>query len=127
MYDILKNHFQFPKLSWGFVILFFHFAEISQAQNRFVSSSGKSEGNGTISDPFGTIEKGLDKITAGDTLFLLGGHYAIDQGLKIQVKGQPNAWITISNYQNQEVVLNGENYLYDEKGAQLSSDHHAWC
>jgi len=125
MYDILKKLLSTPRSNWGLIILFILLAEISQAQNLFVSSSGKSEGNGTISDPFGILEKGLDKITPGDTLFLLGGQYAIDQGLKIQIKGQPNAWITISNYQNQEVVLNGENYLYDEKGAQLSSDHHA--
>ena len=125
MLEIFKNHNSLSSFTWGLAILLFHFPTVSQAQNLFVSTSGSSDGSGTITDPFGTIERGLNQITPGDTLFLLGGEYAVEQGLKIQVKGQPNAWITISSYQNQEVVLNGENYLYDEKGAQLSSDHHA--
>ena len=48
----------------------------SQSREWFVSVTGDDvNGTGTISNPFKTLQKGADRLSAGDTLYIRGGVY----------------------------------------------------
>lgn len=91
----------------------------------FVSPDQEQQGNGTLDQPFNTIERGLSEATPGDTVYLLAGVYELEKGLVIEKSGKENQWITLSNYKNQPVILEGKDYLFDSEGKHLSTDHHA--
>jgi parallel beta-helix repeat protein len=70
----------------------------------FVDGSRGSDNNpGTLTQPFRTISKGVDKLVAGDTLFIRGGTYP--EIITINVSGSFTAPITISAYPNEHVLI----------------------
>ena len=91
----------------------------------FVSPEDGLGGDGSYNQPFHSIDEGLQNANPGDTVYLLPGEYELEQGLVIEKSGKENQWITLSNYKNQPVVLNGQNYFLDTDGSHLSTDHHA--
>ena len=58
---------------------FFMFSTL-KAATFFVAPDGDDTNPGTIDEPFATMQKGHDKASAGDTVFLRGGTYEISKG-----------------------------------------------
>lgn len=70
----------------------------------YVSSDGDDiGGNGTIENPFKTIQKGADMLNAGDTLVIRGGVY--NEKVKINVSGTQDNPITIKRHENESVTI----------------------
>jgi hypothetical protein len=72
----------------------------------YVSTTGNDINQGNLMRPFRTIQKGVKKLAAGDTLYIREGIYT--EKIDIRVSGSPSLPITISSYQGESVVINGD-------------------
>ncbi len=70
---------------------------------------GSDTNPGTWTQPFRTIQKGVNKLAAGDILYIRGGTYF--ENIDIRVSGLPSLPITISSYPGETAVINGKNIL----------------
>lgn len=77
----------------------------SWATTYYVSKSGSDSNNGTTTTtPFLTIQKGLNIVSAGDTINIMAGTY--NEGLVLQATGTSSAPITVQNYNGASVTIN---------------------
>lgn len=87
------------------------YAETS-GKTYYVSQSGGygSDELGSISNPFTSIQEGINRLQPGDTLLIRGGtyHETTDVTKGFQKDGSENAWITIKNYPGEEVIMDGD-------------------
>jgi hypothetical protein len=79
--------------------------------NYYVATTGVDTNAGTLASPWKTIQYGCNQLSAGDTLNILAGTYA--EKIDLDVSGTAGAYITIQNYQNDEVILNTINFNDD--------------
>ncbi len=75
----------------------------------YVSLSGNDSNPGTQAQPFRTIQKGLNTLIAGDTLYIRAGTYT--EKIVINVSGSSSAYITISAYPGETAIIDGNNTL----------------
>lgn len=80
------------------------------AKDYFVAPNGKDSNPGTLALPMKTIQKAVNKLTAGDTLYLRAGRYQQKVVLK-NISGRPGQPISIKNYQNEIVEFDGTRAL----------------
>lgn len=80
--------------------------------NYYVASTGDDAQEGTFATPWQTIQFGLNQLSAGDTLNIRAGVYA--GKIDVDVSGTTMAKITIRNYQNEIVIINGDR-LFDSE------------
>jgi hypothetical protein len=75
----------------------------------FIAPDGFDGGAGTLQSPLATLHRALELAGPGDTIYLRGGTYIGDgQGfgrLAPSVSGMPEAWLTITNYNDEHVVI----------------------
>jgi hypothetical protein len=71
----------------------------------YVSINGIDTNPGTLLLPYKTLQKGVDKLSPGDTLFLRGGNY--NQKVKVNNSGTSSAPITVSPYNGEHVIIDG--------------------
>lgn len=69
------------------------------------SKTGNDKNKGTKTSPYKTIKKGLSKTKAGYTLILKKGNYK--EKIDIKKKGNRNKYITVRNYNKEEVIIDG--------------------
>ncbi len=77
------------------------------AKNIYVSTTGN--GSGTLESPYGSIQTAINAAAAGDTIFLRGGTYAPSANIQVGKNGTRTAPISVRPYQNEKVVINGDN------------------
>ena len=81
-------------------------ASLGAAQGIFYVSTGGNDGDdGSFDLPWLTLQYGLDQLTSGDTLYIMAGSY--NEKVEINVSGSPSSPITITNYANDEVIIDG--------------------
>jgi len=72
----------------------------------FVSPEGSESNPGTKDQPFERIETATDAVDPGDTVFLRGGNYDLDQTVELRnVSGTTDNRITIAGYPSERPVL----------------------
>jgi len=71
----------------------------------FVSNTGSDSNPGTLSQPFKTIQKGIDSLAAGNTLYVRGGIY--NETVIESISGTSSAPIVISSYPGETAVIDG--------------------
>jgi hypothetical protein len=76
-------------------------------QEIFVSPAGKDSNPGTPKKPLRSIQKAINKATAGKTVTLLAGEYALNAPVTLSAKGTPNGWITLRGAKGAKVILDG--------------------
>ena len=76
-----------------------------QANTYYVATNGNNSGQGTESQPWKTIQKAANTITAGDTVFIKAGVY--NERVIANNSGSINNYIVYSHYQNDEVIIDG--------------------
>ncbi|CAE6415020.1 unnamed protein product [Rhizoctonia solani] len=78
----------------------------------YVSPTGSDSAAGTLAAPLKSIQKAIDKAVAGDTIYLRGGTYALTTNLQITKSGTASAKYTLTNYQSEKVIIDGEGLPY---------------
>jgi len=73
--------------------------------NYYVATTGKNTNNGSIEVPWQTIQYGVSQLNAGDTLNIMAGTYL--GKIDLSTSGLINEEITIRNYNNDNVIING--------------------
>jgi hypothetical protein len=86
------------------IFLFFSFVN-SFASNYFVAPTGNNANTGTIASPLATVQAGINKAFAGDTVYVRAGTYF--EKLSCPRSGALNSFITIKNYNNENVIVDG--------------------
>ncbi|MFC2089364.1 T9SS type A sorting domain-containing protein [Bacteroidota bacterium] len=75
------------------------------AQNIYVSTNGDDSFEGSLEDPFLTIQKAANMVKPGDTVWIRGGIYRESVSLSTDgLEGQP---VVFCAYQGEEVVISG--------------------
>lgn len=112
------------KLHYTFLLVFIFFSASSMrlhATNYYCSPTGT--GNGTsYKTPF-SFSTGVSKITAGDTLFCLGGQYNLTSTVKIKKSGTASKYIVIINYPGEKPILDFRKQAYGQRGVQIDANY----
>jgi len=77
-------------------------------QNYYVAIDGNNSNNGSINAEWRDIQYGISQLNPGDTLNIKTGTYS--EKININVSGLQSAFITIRNYQNNEVIIDANNF-----------------
>lgn len=80
----------------------------SSGKKYYISTNGSDRGTGSKSKPFRTFAKALKKLKQGDTLYVRKGTYKENIVIPAKCRGTRDKYITICNYGNEKVVLNGK-------------------
>lgn len=73
----------------------------------YVSPTGT--GSGSMTSPLGSIQSAVNSAVAGDVIYLRAGTYAPSSNIQITKSGTSTSSITLRSYQNEKVILDGEN------------------
>jgi hypothetical protein len=93
----------------GFCLGFSMFSSLVYATEYYTSPSGNDSNSGTINSPFKTIGKGVEKLKAGDILYLRTGTYV--EEIYVTQSGNEKSPITIMAYPGESPVVDGENKI----------------
>lgn len=74
----------------------------------FVSPTGSDSGSGTITAPLKSIQSAVNLATAGSTINLRAGTYALTKNIAFSKSGTASAPYTVQAYNGEKVVLDGE-------------------
>ncbi|MEU7620642.1 LamG-like jellyroll fold domain-containing protein [Micromonospora rifamycinica] len=77
-----------------------------------VATDGDDANPGTVARPLRTIQRAHDLAEPGTTIAVRGGTYAPTSTIKILKDGTSYHPITLTNYQGERVVIDGENMPY---------------
>jgi len=78
----------------------------------FVSPSGSDSATGTQTAPLKSIQSAVDKAVPGDTIYLRAGTYSPTKNIQIQKSGSSSNRYTLSAYNNDQVIIDGEELPY---------------
>lgn len=81
---------------------------VGNGKTYYVAVNGNDSNAGTSSAPFRTIQKALNVVNAGDTIEIKAGTYK--ERLILTRSGAPGNPITITNYGNDKVVIDGSGH-----------------
>ncbi len=73
-----------------------------------VATNGDDAGAGTVADPLATLQEAVDRAAPGDTIAVRGGTYALTKNVSITTSGKAGSPITLTGYQGEHVVIDGE-------------------
>jgi len=75
----------------------------------YVATNGNDSNAGTLAAPLRNIQRAVDLAQPGYTIFVRGGTYAPSTNIQILKNGTSSQPITMRNYSNERVILDGEN------------------
>jgi hypothetical protein len=78
----------------------------------YVATNGNDANAGTLAAPLLTIQRAVDLAQPGHTIYIRGGTYAPSTNIQILKNGTSSQPITMRNYNNERVVIDGENMPY---------------
>ncbi|MGA1842245.1 MAG: right-handed parallel beta-helix repeat-containing protein [bacterium] len=82
----------------------------------YVATDGSdSSGDGSIGNPWATIQKAADNVSAGDTVMIREGIYRPNPNIFIPASGTSGNKITFRAYPGETVIIDGEN-CYNSPG-----------
>jgi Right handed beta helix region len=92
------------------IFLLFILPIIGYSQNKYyVATNGNNDNNGSITQPWQTFQKACSAAMAGDSIFFRQGRYS---GIaNIQNSGNAINWIVFTNYQSENVQIEGNNIV----------------
>ena len=71
----------------------------------FVSPSGNDGSAGTIDAPWKTVENSVNRLSAGDILYIRGGEYVLTQAVLLQKSGTQDKPIVYSAFEDEKPVF----------------------
>ncbi len=88
-------------------------------------TSGDDSNDGSFSAPWKTIQNAIDEVSAGETIYIMEGIYPdYNTPWSGASSGSENNWITFTNYQNDEVIIDGTGGTSNWAGLFWFDNHH---
>ncbi len=82
----------------------------TNAKTFYVATNGSDTSDGLSMDtPFATIPEAVGKATAGDTIFVRGGHYELSEKIDLPTSGRPGQYINLWAYPGEHPFLDFTN------------------
>jgi Pel9A-like, right handed beta helix region/Protein of unknown function (DUF1565) len=78
----------------------------------YVSTTGSDTNAGTLAAPLATVQKAISLVSAGGTIAVRAGTYALTTNIQITTSGTASAPITLTGYQGEHVIIDGEALPY---------------
>lgn len=75
------------------------------AHNFYIAPNGNDANPGTIDRPWATIHQAAAMVMAGDTVYLRGGRYAVNQQIRPRHSGTQQNWITYTSYPGEQATI----------------------
>jgi parallel beta-helix repeat protein len=82
------------------------------ATTYYVATNGSDSYAGTQAAPLATIQKAVSLVSAGGTIAVRGGTYALTTNIQITKSGTAAAPITLTAHQGEKVIIDGEALPY---------------
>ena len=82
------------------------------ATTYYVATTGSDSNTGTLAASLATIQKAIGLASAGATIAVRGGTYALATNIQITKSGTAAAPITLTGYQGEKVIIDGEALPY---------------
>ena len=90
-------------------LLVFSSASLAQVKKNssviYVSPAGSDKNNGNFNTPFKTIQKAINEASSGEDIEIRKGVY--EEAIDINKSGHENDYFSISNYNNEKVIIDG--------------------
>ena len=84
------------------------FSQLSLSAILFVAPTGSDTAAGTITAPLKSIQIAVNKATAGSTINIRAGTYALTKNVNFAKSGTASAPYTVQAYNGEKVVIDGE-------------------
>jgi hypothetical protein len=84
------------------------FSQLSLCATIYVSPTGSDSGTGSITAPLKSIQSAVNLATAGSTIYLRAGTYALTTNIQITKSGTAAAPYVLSAYASEKVIIDGE-------------------
>lgn len=104
------------------ILVMFFISRPAYCRNIYVSPDGNDNYAGTMSNPYKSIERAVEKARAGDVIFLRDGLYNQPQTIRITESGLAENPITMQAYENETVILDFQN-ADDGRGININADY----
>ncbi|TVQ05663.1 MAG: hypothetical protein EA359_02545 [Balneolaceae bacterium] len=83
----------------------------------YVAINGSDEAEGTMDDPWASVERALSETGPGDAVLLRGGVYKINRAVQLgEAQGTENGWITVRSYPGERAVFDAEDFKKTDEG-----------
>ncbi len=96
---------------------------LTQGRDFFVCPGRCGGGDGSLDNPFNTVERGVQEAEAGDTVFLGEGIYDCADTIRLDRSGTQEHPITLRAYRDEEVVLDFRRVGSGDRGINLKGDY----
>ncbi|MDY7108716.1 MAG: right-handed parallel beta-helix repeat-containing protein [Planctomycetota bacterium] len=96
-------------IAFAAAILFILAAGPAAAETYYIATDGSDDNEGTIDSPFATFEHAIGLVGPGDTIFVRGGVYMVDDSITIDKAGAPGSPIELFAYADEVPILDGTN------------------
>ncbi|MFP4223873.1 MAG: right-handed parallel beta-helix repeat-containing protein [Phycisphaeraceae bacterium] len=83
---------------------------------------GSDANPGTFDKPFGTLHEAVAAAKAGDTVFIRGGRYYLDEPVEITAAGEEGKWLTITAWPGETPIIDGWGVYYRPEGNRRGAD-----
>jgi hypothetical protein len=93
-------------------------------KNIYVSGLGKDSNKGTLNDPVLTIQKGLELVYPGDTVFVREGTY--HEKISFNRSGNSNSYITLKAYPGEKAIISGEGLSVNGNESLITINTTSW-
>ena len=82
----------------------------------FVSPTGCDEAAGAIDSPWKSLHTAVNKVSAGDILYIRGGEYVLTDAVEFKKNGAPNKPIVYSAFEDETPILDAQGInFYQER------------
>ncbi len=99
------------------------FSSFSLFAQIYVSKNGNDSNDGSINSPFATIQHALYAAQAGDTIYVMAGEY--NERLYWPVSGSEGNPVVLTNYQDDQVAIDGDNATNSSQNELLAINSHS--
>ncbi|MGF1491566.1 MAG: right-handed parallel beta-helix repeat-containing protein [Microcoleaceae cyanobacterium] len=101
----------------------------------YVSPTGKDSNPGTLQQPWQTIHQAANVLKAGETVYIRGGKYQINQTIQPKNSGEPGKWINYVGYPGEKPIIDADQievgprvgqppFPHDQGAFQIERKHH---
>lgn len=89
----------------------------------YVATNGSNDNLGTLEQPFASLAYAATKVQPGDTVYVRGGTYSLDEGIYLGTSGTADQRIVFQSYPDEIPILDGSNMPANQNIITVGGDY----